>query len=643
MARNEDTPLPKLHASAPVLNDIESAPASRSATPPATFPPSPVSPTKDGKDKDKHKDRRAGKVGGGLTEGDDEIDELPNNNLLIVMPSLCLVLFLAALDQTIIATALPTIMAQFGASPSQYSWVITSYQLAMTLLTPINGRVSDIIGRKPMLYAAIVVFTISSALCGAAQNIEWLIVCRAFQGLGGGTIMGLVSIIVSDIVPLEKRGSYQGFMGASWGVAAVVGPILGGAFTNMSHSGWRWCFFINLPTGGVAFILLLLYLKLNKPRSHTFQELRQTFDFLGLFLMMVGSSLLLVGFSFAADHGFQYVSSIALIVVGGVVFCAAIVNCLVTKRTAVIPARLFKTRTTLFYTIASLLHAAAFIPCNVILPQFFQGVHGADALQAGIQLLPFAIFVSWSTVIAGQIQSRLRIVRPVTWLGYAIGALGFGIMIGFWNWDIKLPMQNGTSIIPALGIGLSLQSPMLILQAAMPLKDMAAVTSAYVLTRSIGGSIGVSLFQAVLNSDMRSEFAKVHAKWGEGPGVPTSVAGYHAIHNMPDGPLKVDVLRAFADSFKPCWIIALALLAFCLVITIPTRAYSLNRPRGAAAKAGTESHEGESLEEFEPEVDGDFKITNDADPIEEKADPYSFASTPTAIGSSAASTNKERS
>lgn len=208
----------------------------------------------------------------------------------------------------------------------------------MTLLTPVNGRVSDIIGRKPMLYAAIISFTVSSALCGAAQNVEWLIACRAIQGLGGGTIMGMTSIIVSDIVPLEKRGSYQGFMGAAWGVAAVVGPILGGAFTHMSKSGWRWCFYINLPTAGVAFVLLIFTLKLNKPKGKTFAQLRETFDFTGLFLIMIGSALLIVGFSFAADHGFEYKPSIALIVVGGVMFCAAIANCLVTKRTAVIPA-----------------------------------------------------------------------------------------------------------------------------------------------------------------------------------------------------------------------------------------------------------------------------------------------------------------
>lgn len=290
---------------------------------------------------------------------------------------------------------------------------------------------------------------------------------------------------------------------------------------------------------------------------------------------------------------------------------------------------------------ASTLHAAAFIPCNVLLPQFFQGVHGADALQAGIQLLPFAIFVSWSTVVAGQIQSRLRIVRPVTWFGYAVGALGFGILYGFWNWDITLPMQHGTSIIPAVGIGLSLQSPMLILQAAMPLKDMAAVTSAWVLTRSIGGSVGVSVYTAILNSDMRAEFAKVQAKWGEAAQVPTSAAGYQAIHDMPAGPLKNDVLRAFADSFKPCWIMALALLAFCLVITVPTRAYSLNRPRGAAAKAESEGAEVEPEAEEAAEVERlEAKVA--AERAEDKGEPYSLASTPT-VAATPASTEKERS
>jgi MFS family permease len=168
-------------------------------------------------------------------------------------------------------------------------------------------------------------------------NPRRLITARAFQGLGGGSIMGLTSIIVSDISPLEKRGAYQGIMGASWGVAAVVGPIIGGALTQ--KVSWRWCFYINLPTCAVAFVMLFFGLNLNKPKTDkSFAQLRKTFDFVGLLLIMIAGSLLIVGFSFAADHGFDDKVAVALIVVGGVAFFAACANCLITKRNAVIPA-----------------------------------------------------------------------------------------------------------------------------------------------------------------------------------------------------------------------------------------------------------------------------------------------------------------
>ncbi|TXT13334.1 hypothetical protein VHUM_00701 [Vanrija humicola] len=524
------------------------------------------------------------------------------------MPSIGLVLFLAALDQTIIATALPTIAEKFNASPSQFSWVATAYQLAMTLLTPVNGRVSDIVGRKPMLYAAIVVFTIFSALCGAAQNITWLIVARAFQGLGGGSIIGLTTMVVSDIVPLQQRGTYQGYMGASWGIAAVLGPILGGALTQ--KASWRWCFFINLPTCAVALVLLIFTLKLNPPKKTTFAQLRKTFDFTGLVLVMVGGALLITGFSWAADHGFNTSPAIAMIVVGGVLLLLTVVNSLYTKRNAVIPARMFKTRTTLFFTIASTLHALAFIPSNILLPQFFQGVRGADALQSGVQLLPYAIFVSWSTVVAGQIQSRLRIVRPVVWVGYGMSVLAFGIMYEYFNSTMPMSRQYGLLILPAVGIGLSLSSPLLIMQAAMPLKEMAAVTSAWTLTRSLGGSIGIAVFTAILNTNLRSKFAAVPG-YGTEFEVPTSARGYEALQDLPDGPTKVAVLKAFSDAFRPVWLLSIIIFAICLVITIPTRSYSLNRgPAGAkptpesASPAPEKSEGGDAGAEAQRVLDG---------------------------------------
>ncbi|ODO00769.1 hypothetical protein L198_03096 [Cryptococcus wingfieldii CBS 7118] len=523
---------------------------------------------------DKGKGKQDKVRGKGLTEGDNDMPDLPENNLKLVMPSLALVMFLAALDQTIVATALPTIAEQLNASPSEYSWVGTSYMLASTLQTPINGRVSDIVGRKPLLYAAILIFTVFSALCGAAKTSTWLIVARAFQGLGGGCIIGLTSIIASDIVPLEKRGAYQGFLGASWGVASVLGPILGGVLT--SKASWRWCFYINLPTCGVALLFLVFTLKLNPTRKLTLAEFRASFDFLGLLLLMMSSALLIVGFSRAADFGFDAPSSYAIIIAGGVILILAVLNFLFTQRNAIIPARMFKNRTTLFFLIGSLLHASAFLPSNYLLPQMFQGLRGDSPIQSGVHILPYSIVVAWMTVVTGQINSRLRIIRPTAWVGYAFAALGYGLFYKFYTSTASYATQEGLLVLAAVGIGSSLQSPMLILQAAMPLKEMAAATSAWSLTRMMGGSIGLAVFTAILNTEMRSKFKKIDG-YGTEFTVPESASGYSALQELPDGSMKEQVMAAFADSFRLCWIIGCAFFLVALALTLWTRSYSTRR------------------------------------------------------------------
>ncbi|WWC92921.1 uncharacterized protein L201_007884 [Kwoniella dendrophila CBS 6074] len=526
---------------------------------------------------------REKKKGKGLTEGDEDVPDIPKNNLKLVMPAIGLVLFLSALDQTIVATALPTIAEDLNASPSQYSWVGTSYLLASTLQTPINGRVSDIIGRKPMLYAAIIIFTVFSALCGAAKTANWLIIARAFQGLGGGTIIGLTSIVVSDLVPLHKRGTYQGFLGSTWGIAAVLGPLLGGILTE--KASWRWCFYINLPTCAIAFALLVFTLKLNPTRKLTFAELSRTFDFLGLALIMVASALLIVGFSRAADYGFGTGSTYGVILAGAVLLIAAIAHFLNTKRNAIIPARMFKNRTTAFFLIGSTLHAAAFLSFNYLLPELLQGLRGDSPIQSGVHLLPFACCVAWMTVIAGQINSRLRIIRPVAWFGYAVAGLAWGLFYGLFTSKVKLATMEGVLFVGGTGVGLSLLTPMLILQAAMPLKEMAASTAAFTLTRNIGGSIGLAVFTAILNTKLRSNFMKIPG-YGTAFTVPESASGYKLLHELPEGETKDQVLDAFADSFSTCWIVGCAFFLAALVITIPTRSYSLNRARGQAAAGG---------------------------------------------------------
>ena len=257
---------------------------------------------------------------------------------------------------------------------------------------------------------------------------------------------------------------------------------------------------------------------------------------------------------------------------------------------------MFKNRTTLFFLIGSLLHATAFIPSNWIIPEMLQGVRGVGAIGSGVQLLPFSCVVATCTVVAGQINSRLRIIRPVVWTGYGVAALGFGLFYHFFSYPIPFATQEGLFVVAALGTGLSLQVPMLVLQAAMPLKDMAATTAAWTLTRSIGGTVGLAVFTAVLNTGLRSRFEKIPG-YGTEFTVPQSASDYQKLHDLPDGELKDKVLGAFADSFKLCWIIECALFAGALAVSPPslpplcgekltpqitlwTRSYSLNRTRG---------------------------------------------------------------
>lgn len=424
--------------------------------------------------------------------------EFSHRQILVIMSGLMLGMFLASLDQTIVSTALPTIVGDFHRS-DLLSWVITSYLLASTASTPLWGKAGDLYGRKRVFQLAIVVFLLGSVLCGAAQNMLELIAFRGIQGIGGGGLISLVFAIIGDVIPPRQRGRYQGYFGAVFGVSSVVGPLAGGfAVDNLS---WRYIFYINLPLGIAALVVTNRVLRLP---LRTRQVL---IDWWGALLLVLGvSSILLATQSGGTDYPWDSWQIVGLFVLGAVL----LVGFLVRERLApepILPLGLFRLQVFSISNLIAFVSGVSMFGALAFLPQYLQLVHGVSATASGLLLLPLLIGVLAMSISSGRYISRTGRYRWFPLVGTSLVSVGLLLLTRI-GAHTSLVVVGCYILIFGAGLGLFMQVLTLVVQNAVPMSQMGVATSSVTFFRSMGGAIGASALGAVLTARLGYEFPR---------------------------------------------------------------------------------------------------------------------------------------
>ena len=517
---------------------------------------------------------------------------------MVILGGLMTGMLLAALDQTIVSTALKSIVEDFEGL-NHYTWVVTAYLLTSTASTPLYGKISDIYGRRVVFQFAIITFLIGSFAAGAAQNMAQLIGTRAIQGLGAGGLMALTFVIIGDIVPPRERGRYQGYFGAVWGLSSVAGPLLGGFFSDhetiLGITGWRWIFYINIPFGIAALVITSAVLHIPKvKREHTI-------DYFGALLMVAAvSSTLLAVSIYGPERGWTNSTTVTYLAIGILLTLIFLVWEGKAKE-PILPLSLFKNHTFSLTSALGFIIGAGMFGAIVMLPLYLQVVKGDTATEAGLKLIPFMLGIVSTSIYSGKAITKHGHYKRFPIIGTVVMTIGLLLMstlsvtTPFWQLSIF-------SILVGAGLGLSMQTIVIALQNSVDFKDMGVATSSNTFFRSLGSVFGTAIFGTILTNRLafylEDNFKNLAAS------NPSAVAGFDpaalegiqsntaVLQTLPPE-IQATALESFVNSFHVVFLVAVPITAAGFLLALFLRETPLRTNKDYAA--AREEAAGETL------------------------------------------------